>query len=154
MRIRLLQKTGPREKVKNGFVKLTTCYLQNVLNKLLQVCFLVLIFKSIFLIFCFMYIFLHSNQDYSDDSFYKSLTGVANAHGPSPQPTACRSPLCSLTTPTWSNQSRARFELTLPKKSEVDGGAISCQHILVRWWLGLYRSLYHTGYGLVGMIGD
>ena len=29
-----------------------------------------------------------------------AFTGVTNAHGPSPQPTACRSPSCSLTTAT------------------------------------------------------
>ena len=39
--------------------------------------------------------------------FFKApmaFTGVANAHGPSPQPTACRSPSWSLTTATESNQ--------------------------------------------------
>ena len=34
-----------------------------------------------------------------------AFTGVTNAHGPLPQPTACRSPKCSLTTTTGSNQS-------------------------------------------------
>ena len=33
-----------------------------------------------------------------------AFIGVTNAHGPSPQPTACRSPICSLITATGSNQ--------------------------------------------------
>ena len=52
-----------------------------------------------------------------------AFTGVTNAHGPSPQPTACRSPSCCLTTATGSNQAKAMFKPTLPKKSWVDGGA-------------------------------
>ena len=32
-----------------------------------------------------------------------AFTGFTNAHGPSPHPTACRSPTCSLTTATGSN---------------------------------------------------
>ena len=33
-----------------------------------------------------------------------AFTGVTNVHGPSPQPTACRSPPCSLTTAKVSNE--------------------------------------------------
>ena len=32
-----------------------------------------------------------------------AVTGVTNAHGPSPKPTVCRPPTCSLTTATGSN---------------------------------------------------
>ena len=43
----------------------------------------------------------------SRSCFYQNLivafVGVTNAHGPSPQPTPCRSPTCSLTTATGSN---------------------------------------------------
>jgi len=49
---------------------------------------------------------------------------------PSPQPTACTSPRWSLLTATGSNQVEARSKPTLPKKSEVDGGIISYQHII------------------------
>ena len=38
-----------------------------------------------------------------------AFTGVTNAHGPSPQPTACRSPTCSLTTSTGSNQAQGKI---------------------------------------------
>ena len=37
-----------------------------------------------------------------------AFTGVTNAHGPSPQPTACRSPSCSLTTATGSNHAQSK----------------------------------------------
>ena len=47
-----------------------------------------------------------------------------NARGPSPQPTACRSPSCSLMTATGSNQAQVRFKPTSPKKY---GGQIRCQ---------------------------
>ena len=52
---------------------------------------------------------------------------------PSPQPTACRSPKCSLMTATGSNQARpkARFKPNSLKKSGVDGGSIRCP----RWRL-------------------
>ena len=57
-----------------------------------------------------------------------AFTVVANAHGPSPQPTAFRSPTCSLMTATGSNQAQPKvFKPTLPQKSGVDGGAIRCQ---------------------------
>ena len=51
------------------------------------------------------------------------FTGVINAHGPSPQPTTYRSPSCSLTTATGSNQAQAGFKPTSPKKPGVDGEA-------------------------------
>ena len=59
-----------------------------------------------------------------------AFTGVTNAHGLSPQPTASRSPSWSLTTTTGRNQ--ARFKPTMPKKSGVDGGAnqVPTQHRL------------------------
>ena len=50
-----------------------------------------------------------------------AFTGVTNA--PSPQPTACRYPSCSLATATESNQA------TSLKKSGVDGEANRCQNI-------------------------
>ena len=56
-----------------------------------------------------------------------ALTGVTNA----PQPTACRSPTCSLEQQQEVTRPKARFKPTLPTKSGVDGGANSCQHILV-----------------------
>ena len=40
------------------------------------------------------------------------FTEVTNAHGPSPYLTVCRSPTCSLTTATGSNQAIARFKPT------------------------------------------
>ena len=52
-----------------------------------------------------------------------AFTKVTNAHGPSPQPTVCRSPSCSLTTATGSSRLKARFKPTSPEKSGVDGGA-------------------------------
>ena len=52
-----------------------------------------------------------------------AFTGVTNAHGPSPQPTAFRSPSSSLTTARGSNQAKAKFKPTPPEKSGVDGGA-------------------------------
>ena len=39
---------------------------------------------------------------------FMAFTRITNAHGPSPQPTACRSPLCSLTTATGSNQAQSK----------------------------------------------
>ena len=44
-----------------------------------------------------------------------AFTGVTNAHGPSPQPTACRSPTCSLMTATGSNQALGKVETYLAK---------------------------------------
>ena len=61
----------------------------------------------------------------------KVFTGFTNAHGPSLQPIAGRSPTCSLTSAQEVARPKARFKPTLPKKSGVDGGAISWQHILV-----------------------
>ena len=57
-----------------------------------------------------------------------SFNGVSSAHGPSPQPTPCRSPLYSLLTATGSNQAKG---IVYTQKSEVDEGAIRCHHILV-----------------------
>ena len=51
-----------------------------------------------------------------------AFTGFTNAHGPSPQPTACRSPTCSLMIATGRNQAREVWG---------DEGAIRCQHIMV-----------------------
>ena len=39
-----------------------------------------------------------------------AFTGVANAHGPSPQPTACRSPTCSLMTETGNNKAEDKVK--------------------------------------------
>ena len=49
-----------------------------------------------------------------------AFTGVTNAHGPSPQPTACRSPSCSLTAATGSNQAQSKVLTYLAQ--EVWGG--------------------------------
>ena len=38
-----------------------------------------------------------------------TFIGVTNAHGPSPQPTACRSPTCSLMIATGSNQAQGNL---------------------------------------------
>ena len=38
-----------------------------------------------------------------------AFNGVTNAHGPSPQPTACKSPSCSLTTAKGSNQAQGNL---------------------------------------------
>ena len=51
-----------------------------------------------------------------------ALTGVTNAHGPSPQPIACRSPSCSLMTATGSNQAYSNVTY-LAQESGVDGGS-------------------------------
>ena len=63
-------------------------------------------------------------------SFFKSpnptlmaFTGVTNAHGPSPHPTACRSPSCSLTTATGSNQA-TKQGLNLPPPRSL--GCMGC----------------------------
>ena len=60
-----------------------------------------------------------------------ALTGVTNAHGPLPQPTACRSPSCSLTTATGNNQAKERFKPTSPEKSGVDGGSKLGENLLI-----------------------
>ena len=58
------------------------------------------------------------------ENFELALTVVVNkTHGPSPQTTA-----------VWQlevTRPKARFKPTSTKKSRVDGGVISCQHILV-----------------------
>ena len=52
-----------------------------------------------------------------------AFTGVTNAHGPSPKPTACRSTSCSLMKPQQEvTRPKARLKPSLPKKSKVDGG--------------------------------
>ena len=59
-----------------------------------------------------------------------AFTGVTNAHGPSPKPTACRSTSCSLMKPQQEvTRPKARLKPSLPKKSKVDGGVFKCQHI-------------------------
>ena len=90
----------------------------------------------------------HTSGTHTIKSLFKNptpnlmaFTWVTNAHGPSPQPTAFRSPtsyLLGLTTATGSNQ--ARFESPSPEKSGVE--TIRCQHIfyLLFWpksWNGL-----------------
>ena len=47
---------------------------------------------------------MHPNSYKTPIHTLMAYTGVANAHGPSPQQAACRSPTCSLTTPISSNQ--------------------------------------------------
>ena len=47
-----------------------------------------------------------------------AFTGVTNAHGPSPQPRACRSPSCSLTTATGSNQTKSVWAVDVAKLVE------------------------------------
>ena len=42
-----------------------------------------------------------------------AFTWVTKAHGPSPQPTACRSPSCSFTTATGSNQALSFYSSNL-----------------------------------------
>ena len=55
----------------------------------------------------------YKNSLYKPRSTLMAFTGVTHAHGPSPQPTAWRSPTCSL-------RPKARFKPTSPKKSGVD----------------------------------
>ena len=51
-----------------------------------------------------------------------AFTGVTNAHGPSPQPTACMSPSYSLMTATGSNHSqRQGLNLFFPRSLEWMG---------------------------------
>ena len=45
-----------------------------------------------------------------------AFTGVTNAHGPTPQPTACRSPSCSLTTATEGNQAEGKAQTYLARE--------------------------------------
>ena len=54
------------------------------------------------------------------------FTGVANAHEPSPQPTACRSASCSLTTATGSNQAQEKNQLIFNDKNS---SSYHCQGI-------------------------
>ena len=51
-----------------------------------------------------------------------ALNGVINGHRPSPQPTSCRYPLCSLTG-TGSNQAYSRFKPTSSEKPGWMAGA-------------------------------
>ena len=52
-----------------------------------------------------------------------AFTGVKNAYGPSPQPTACRTPFWSLKQQQEVTRPKARFKSSLPKKTKLDGGA-------------------------------
>ena len=78
-------------------------------------------------------------------SHLMAFTGVTNAHGPSPQPTACRSPSYSLATATGSNQATKQvLNLPCPRSLGWMGEQIRCQHILVSsfactppWWSSL-----------------
>ena len=42
---------------------------------------------------------------------FMAFTEFTKAHGPSPQPTACRPPICSLITATGSNQAKGKVRL-------------------------------------------
>ena len=55
---------------------------------------------------------------------------IINAHRPSPQTAACRSPTV-LQLQQEVARPKARCKHTSPKKSGVDGETISCQHILI-----------------------
>ena len=53
-----------------------------------------------------------------------AFRGITNTHVLSPQPTACS--LSTVTRPA------ARFECTMPKKFEVDGGANRCHNLFIK----------------------
>ena len=60
-----------------------------------------------------------------------AFSGVTNAHGPSPQPTSCRSITCSLMTTAVSNQAYGKVYSYFDLKVWGDGGAIRFQNIFV-----------------------
>ena len=81
-----------------------------------------------------------------------AFTGVTNALGPSPQPTACRSPSCSVATGTWSKPG-LRQCLNLPHLRSLGwiGGWTNhvptylgqSLHLYSQWWsnLAIFTSL-------------
>ena len=56
-----------------------------------------------------------------------AFSWVINAHGPSLQRTACRSPTFNLILQQEVTRPKGRYKPTLPEKSGVDGGAFRCQ---------------------------